>query len=107
MDCCFAITRFSVPPETQTLGSVVLYLHMTIQPCCQVPDEAHVRLSADRHRVTAVFLLIASLRASCALATKLFAKDASLLLRMLSLNDGAAIAARIATMAIVTINSIS
>lgn len=77
-----------------------------IQPCSHDPVPQALPFD-DTQSVMGEFRLIASLRASCALLAKSFAKDASLLPKSVLSNAGIAIETTIPRMAIVTINSTS
>ncbi|MDD4882542.1 MAG: hypothetical protein PHX10_13270 [Gallionellaceae bacterium] len=79
----------------------------TITACPQLPEVVHVTLSALLHTVTVLPRLMASDRARATKATNSFAVALTRFCLMKSTNDGTATVASIATMVIVTINSIS
>jgi hypothetical protein len=79
----------------------------TIQPASQPSGLSQVAPPDDAHIVTVTLRLIASLRASCVLATMSLAKPESLLLNDASRNEGTASPTRIAMMTIAVIISIT
>src|SRR6185369_647452 len=77
-----------------------------IQPCCQPDVAAQLVPSDDLHILTDALRLIASLRASWALAMNELLNDARRLLRKAWLNDGSAMAAKTPSTVRLTISSI-
>ena len=79
----------------------------TIQPCSHPPALFHWRLSADLQTTARPLRLMASLRARCKLARKVFVMEDAFCALSMALMDGAMIASRTAATEVVTSSSTS